>query len=129
MIRIALTGVYVTDQEKAPAFYTDVLGFEKKQDFPIGDARWLTVASPRGPEGVELLLEPGGSRIARQYQGAMMAAGTPMTSLATDDIHAEYERMRELGVEFIMEPTKEGTVTQAVFNDTCGNLIGLFQQE
>ncbi|CAM3669990.1 VOC family protein [Nocardiopsis rhodophaea] len=129
MIKIALTSVYVTDQEKALAFYTNVLRLKKKVDFPVDGDRWLTVVSPADPDGVQLLLEPGGSRIAQEYQRAMMEAGIPMTSLGTDDIHAEYERMRDLGVHFIMEPTREGPVTQAVFDDTCGNLIGLHQED
>lgn len=129
MIKIALTGIYVTDQEKALAFYTDVLRFTKKVDVPFGDARWLTVVSPADPDGVQLLLEPGDSTIAREYQRAMMDAGIPMNSLAADDIHAEYERLRDLGVRFIMEPTKDGPVTYTVFDDTCGNLMGLYQED
>jgi predicted enzyme related to lactoylglutathione lyase len=128
MIRITVTSVYVDDQSKALAFYTDVLGFEKKQDIPLGEARWLTVESPFGPGGVELLLEPNGNPIARTYQAALFEAGIPThIVLDTNDIHAEYARMTELGVVFTMAPTKSGSVTQAVFDDTCGNLVVLTQ--
>ncbi|WP_405143724.1 VOC family protein [Sphaerisporangium sp. NBC_01403] len=127
MIKIAVTSVFVDDQAKALAFYTDILGFAKKQDVPVGEDRWLTVASPAGPEGVELLLEPNGNPIATTYQQALFESGIPATLFATDDIHAEFERMKALGVVFTMEPTEMGPVTQAVFDDTCGNLIGLAQ--
>jgi catechol 2,3-dioxygenase-like lactoylglutathione lyase family enzyme len=129
MIRIAVTSVFVDDQSKALRFYTDVLGFEKTRDIPVGEARWLTVASPAGPHGVELLLEPNDNPIARTYQQAVYEAGIPATSFAADDVQAEYARMKELGVVFTMEPTKAGPVTQAVFDDTCGNLIMLAQYE
>nr|WP_133741253.1 VOC family protein [Actinorugispora endophytica] len=124
---IAVTSVFVSDQSKALAFYTDVLGFVKKTDVPAGADRWLTVAPPDQPEGVELLLEPNDTEIARSYQEGLFAAGIPATTFATDDIRAEYARMRDLGVVFTMEPTSTGPVTQAVFDDTCGNLIGLSQ--
>jgi len=108
-------------------FYTEVLTFEKKQDIPFGEARWLTVVSPAAPDGVELLLEPNTNPIAKTYQRRLYEAGTPATTFAVDDIHAEYARMKELGVEFTMEPTATGPVTGAVFDDTCSNLIGLHQ--
>jgi len=127
MIRIAVTSVFVEDQSKALTFYTEVLGFEKKTDIPLGEARWLTVASPAGPDGVELLLEPNAGPIAKTYQQALFEAGIPATTFAADDIHAEYARMTALGVVFTMAPTQQGPVTQAVFDDTCGNLIGLFE--
>jgi predicted enzyme related to lactoylglutathione lyase len=127
MIKIAVTSVFVEDQAKALTFYTEVLGFEKKTDVPAGNARWLTVASPAGPDGVELLLEPNGNPIAKTYQQGIFEAGIPATTFAVDDIHAEYARMKELGVVFTMEPTQTGPVTGAVFDDTCGNLIGLHQ--
>nr|WP_193373661.1 VOC family protein [Nocardiopsis gilva] len=128
-MKINLTGIYVTDQDRALDFYTNVLRFRKKFDVPYGDARWLTVVSPAEPDGVQLVLEPGGSKIAREYQHAMLDAGIPVQSFATDDLHAEYERMRDLGVQFIMEPTREGPVTYTVFDDTCGNLIALHQED
>ncbi len=127
MIKIAVTSVFVEDQAKAHAFYTDVLGFATRQDVPLGEARWLTVASPAGPEGVELLLEPNGNPIAKTYQQALFESGIPAALFATDDVHAEFERMKALGVVFTMEPTEMGPVTQAVFDDTCGNLISLAQ--
>lgn len=127
MIKIAVTSVFVEDQAEALRFYTEVLGFERKQDIPLGTDRWLTVASPAGPEGVELLLEPNGNPIAGTYQRALHEAGIPATTFVTDDIRAECARMKELCVVFTMEPTTTGTVTSAVFGDTCGNLIGLFQ--
>lgn len=127
MIKIAVASVFVEDQSKALAFYTEVLGFEKRQDIPLGDARWLTVASPAGPDGVELLLEPNGNPIAKTYQQGLFEAGIPATTFAVDDIHAEYARMTRLGVVFTGEPVQAGPVTSAVFDDTCGNLVGLHQ--
>ena len=128
MISLAVTNVYVHDQDKALTFYTDVLGFEMKRDIPVGPARWLTVVSPGAPEGVELLLEPNDSAIASSYQKALYEAGIPShTVLATDDIHAQHARMIEQGVVFTMNPTRMGPATQAVFDDTCGNLIMLLQ--
>ena len=125
MIRISVTSVYVDDQDKALAFYTEVLGFEKRADYPLGPTRWLTIASPTQPDGVELLLEPNTHPVARAYQRGLVEAGIPATTFAVDDIHAEYERMLRLGVAFTMHPTPVGTVTQAVLDDTCGNLIML----
>nr|WP_031168565.1 VOC family protein [Streptosporangium roseum] len=126
-MKIAVASVFVEDQSKALAFYTEVLGFAKRQDIPLGDARWLTVASPAGPDGVELLLEPNGNPIAKTYQQGLFEAGIPATTFAVDDIHAEYARMTHLGVVFTAEPVQAGSVTSAVFDDTCGNLIGLHQ--
>ncbi|HSK38389.1 MAG TPA: VOC family protein [Arenibaculum sp.] len=132
MIKIALTSVLVDDQAKAHRFYTEVLGFVTKQDFavgdPVGGARWLTVASPADPGGVELLLEPMGIPAAEAYQKALFEAGIPLTAFAVDDIRAEYDRMRKLGVAFRGEPTTTGPGPPvAVFEDTCGNLIQIFQ--
>ncbi|MFC4588934.1 VOC family protein [Sphaerisporangium corydalis] len=127
MIKLWIASVFVEDQAKALTFYTDVLGFTKLQDIPLGEARWLTVASPSGPEGVQLLLEPNDNPIAKTFQRSLFEAGIPATSLATDDIHVEFKRMTDLGVTFTMEPTEMGPVTHAVFDDTCGNLIGLDQ--
>jgi len=123
MIRINITSVLVDDQEKALAFYTDVLGFVKKHDIPMGEARWLTVVSPADPDGVELLLEPDSHPAVRPFKEALAADGIPFTSFAVDDVHAEYERLRALGVRFVQEPTDLGTVTVATLDDTCGNLI------
>ena len=127
MIRIRLTSVLVNDQERAHRFYTEVLGFVTKQDIPMGDARWLTVASPAAPDEVELLLEPIGQEFARSFQESLFAAGIPAAAFAVDDIAAEHERMKALGVRFKTEPTAAGPVTIAVLDDTCGNLIQLFQ--
>jgi predicted enzyme related to lactoylglutathione lyase len=126
-MKIILTSVMVDDQDKALKFYTEVLGFVKKNDIPVGEARWLTVVSPEGPDDVELLLEPMGFPPARTYQKALFEAGIPLTSFAIDDIQKEYERMKKLGVVFKMAPTKMGPVTIAVFEDTCGNLIQMAQ--
>ena len=128
MIRIAVTNVYVEDQARALAFYTEVLGFEKRTDIPLGEARWLTVAPTGAPGGVELLLEPNGNPIAKTYQQALYEAGIPThTVFAADDVEAEHARMTELGVTFRTPPATIGGVTQAVFDDTCGNLVMLAQ--
>ncbi len=127
MVKIALASVLVDDQDKALRFYTEVLGFVKKQDLPVGAFRFLTVVSPEGPDDIELLLEPNDNPAAKTFQQAIYAQGIPATSFAVDDIQAEYERMSELGVAFRTEPTPAGPVTVAVFDDTCGNLIQLHQ--
>ena len=122
-MRINVTSVLVDDQDKALRFYTDVIGFVKKTDVPVGDAKWLTVVSPEAPDGVELLLEPDSHPAARPFKEALVADGIPYTSFAVDDVQAEYERLKGLGVKFVQEPTEMGPVTTAVFDDTCGNLI------
>jgi catechol 2,3-dioxygenase-like lactoylglutathione lyase family enzyme len=127
MLRIVVTSVFVEDQAKALAFYTDVLGFVKKTDVPLGEARWLTVASAADPDGVELLLEPNGNEVAKVYQQGLRAQGIPATSFAVDDIQAEHQRLVGLGVRFTQEPTVMGPVTTAVLDDTCGNLIQIAQ--
>jgi predicted enzyme related to lactoylglutathione lyase len=127
MLRIVVTSVFVEDQGRALSFYTDVLGFVKKTDIPLGDARWLTVASAADPDGVELLLEPNSNKVARTYQEGVKAQGIPVTSFAVDDLQAEYERLVGLGVRFTQPPTPMGPVAMAVFDDTCGNLIQLAQ--
>ncbi|MFY1671217.1 VOC family protein [Plantactinospora sp. WMMB334] len=122
-MRINITSVLVDDQAKALAFYTEKLGFVKKTDVPAGEARWLTVASPADPDGVELLLEPDGHPAAKPFKQALVADGIPLTQFAVDDVYAEVERLKELGVEFIQEATDLGPVVTAVLDDTCGNLI------
>ena len=122
-MRINLTSVFVDDQEKALRFYTEVLGFVKKHDVPMGEDRWLTVVSPEDPDGTELLLEPSGHPAAQPFKEALVADGIPFTAFAVDDVHAEFERLRGLGVRFTQEPTDMGQVTTAVLDDTCGNLI------
>lgn len=126
-IRIVVTSIFVEDQQKALDFYTGVLGFVKKTDVPLGDARWITVASAADPKGVELLLEPNGNEVARTYQQGIKTQGIPATSFAVDDVEAEFGRLAKAGVRFTQEPTQMGPVTTAVFDDTCGNLIQLAQ--
>jgi catechol 2,3-dioxygenase-like lactoylglutathione lyase family enzyme len=122
-MRINITSVFVDDQDKALAFYTDVLGFMKKTEVPVGEAKWLTVVSPEEPNGTELLLEPDSHPAVGPYKQALVEDGIPATQFGVDDVHAEYERLRELGVRFTQQPTAMGDVTTAVFDDTCGNLI------
>ena len=127
-MRIVVTSVLVDDQEKALRFYEDVLGFEKKADIPMGEARWLTVVSPQDPDGTELLLEPDGHPAAGPFKAALVEDGIPYTSFAVADVDAEFRRLRALGVTFTQEPIQMGPVTTAVFDDTCGNLIQIAQQ-
>src|SRR4051794_21796945 len=122
-MRINLASVFVDDQDKALAFYTDVLGFVKKTEVPLGDARWLTVVSPEAPDGTELLLEPSSHPAVQPYKTALAQDGIPAASFAVDDVPAEFHRLRGLGVYFTQEPLEMGPVTTAVFDDTCGNLV------
>ncbi|UNO39232.1 VOC family protein [Streptomyces sp. MST-110588] len=122
-MRINMTSVFVDDQEKALRFYTDVLGFVKKHDIPMGEARWLTVVSPEEPQGTELLLEPSDHPAVQPYKTALVQDGIPAISFAVDDVAAEFNRLRELGVHFTQEPLEMDDVTLAVLDDTCGNLI------
>jgi catechol 2,3-dioxygenase-like lactoylglutathione lyase family enzyme len=122
-MKIHLSSVFVDDQEKALRFYTDVLGFVKKADVPLGADRWLTVVSPEAPDGTELLLEPDGHPAVKPYKDALVKDGIPATSFAVDDVHAEFGRLRGLGVRFTQDPLETGPVTTAVLDDTCGNLI------
>jgi catechol 2,3-dioxygenase-like lactoylglutathione lyase family enzyme len=115
-------------QEKALKFYTEVLGFLKKTDLPLGEARWLTVVSPEEPGRTELVLEPDGHPAAKPFKQALVDDGIPYTSFAVDDVNAGYERLRALGVEFTQEPLEMQSVTTAVFDDTCGNLIQIANQ-
>ena len=126
-MRIALTSVLVNDQARAHAFYTDVLGFVTKEDVPVGDARWLTVVSPEGSPDVELLLEPTGHPASKVYQKALFDDGVPLTAFAATDVQREYERLTALGVEFRSPPKAAGPTVVAAFDDTCGNLIQLYQ--
>jgi len=127
-VRINLASVLVDDQEKALRFYTDVLGFQKKVDVPMGGPRWLTVVSPDSPDGTELVLEPDGHPAAKPFKEALVADGIPFTSFAVDDVNKEYERLCGLGVRFTQKPLEVGPVTTAVFDDTCGNLIQIAHQ-
>jgi catechol 2,3-dioxygenase-like lactoylglutathione lyase family enzyme len=127
-MRINLASLFVDDQAKALRFYTDVLGFVKKTEVPLGEASWITVVSPEDPDGTELVLEPDGHPAVKPFKEALMADGIPFTSFAVRDVQAEYERLRGLGVVFTLEPTQLGPVTAAVFDDTCGNLIQIAAQ-
>jgi catechol 2,3-dioxygenase-like lactoylglutathione lyase family enzyme len=126
-MRIVVTSVLVDDQEKALRFYTDVLGFQKKEDVPMGEARWLTVVSPQDADGTELLLEPDGHPAAGPFKEALVADGIPFTSFGVEDVKAEFGRLQGLGVRFTQEPLEMGPMTTAVFDDTCGNLIQIAQ--
>jgi catechol 2,3-dioxygenase-like lactoylglutathione lyase family enzyme len=128
-MRIYITAVFVDDQDKALTFYTDLLGFQKKTEIPLGEARWLTVVSPADPDGTELLLEPAGHPAVGPFKRALVEDGIPFTSFAVDDVSAEYDRLRALGVRFTQEPTQMGPVTMAVFDDTCGNLIQIVTKQ
>ena len=126
-MKIKLTSVFVDDQDKALKFYTEVLGFGKKTDLPAGKFRFLTVVSQEEPDGAQLLLEPNDNPAASTFQKAIFEQGIPMTAFAVDNIQNEYEHMKKLGVTFTLEPTKTPGPTIAVFDDSCGNLIQLFQ--
>jgi catechol 2,3-dioxygenase-like lactoylglutathione lyase family enzyme len=128
-MRIVVTSVLVDDQEKALRFYTDTLGFAKKVDIPMGDARWLTVVSPEDPDGTELLLEPDSHPAAGPFTAALVEDGIPATSFGVNDEQAEFSRLQGLGVTFTQPPTELGPVKTAVFDDTCGNLIQIAQQD
>jgi catechol 2,3-dioxygenase-like lactoylglutathione lyase family enzyme len=126
-MRIKLTSIMVDDQDKALNFYTGVLGFRKKHDIPVGEYRWITVVSPEGPDDLELTLEPNANPAGKTFQEAMFAQGIPLAAFEVADMAREYERLKAAGVVFTREPTKAGPVTIAVFSDTCGNLIQLYQ--
>jgi len=124
-MRIELTSVFVDDQRAALAFYTDVLGFTKHHDVPLGEDSWLTVLSPEG--GAELLLEPSSHPAVGPYRDALVADGIPLAQFAVDDLAAEHARLTERGVVFTQPPTDIGMAIVAVFDDTCGNLIKLIE--
>jgi predicted enzyme related to lactoylglutathione lyase len=134
-MKVILTSIVVDNQDKALKFYTEVLGFIKKTEFPAGDAKWLTVVSPDGGD-VEISLEPNwnpaiqinGKPAASEYQKILFKACIPVTVFGVDDTQKEYERLKASGVNFTMQPTKMGPVTMAIFDDTCGNLIGIAQK-
>jgi predicted enzyme related to lactoylglutathione lyase len=125
-MKIKLNSIFVDDQNKAMKFYTEVLGFKKSKEIPVGEFKWLTVTSPEGPADVELVLEPNANPAAKQYQESIFKQGIPITAFEVDDIKAEYERLKDQ-VMFTMKPTRQGPVTIAIFPDTCGNLIQLYQ--
>jgi catechol 2,3-dioxygenase-like lactoylglutathione lyase family enzyme len=122
-MKIKLSSVFVDDQQKALRFYTEVLGFRKKQDVPLGDFAWLTVVSPEEPDGVELLLEPDDHPAVKPFREALVEDGIPVTSFAVDDVRAEYQRLSAKGVRFLQPPVDHGPVVTAVLDDTCGNLV------
>ncbi|MEU0837125.1 VOC family protein [Streptomyces sp. NPDC005969] len=122
-MKINLANVFVNDQGKALRFYTEVLGFVKKTEVPLGKHRWLTVVSPEEPHGTELVLEPNDHPAVRPYTEALVNDGIPAASFAVDDVHAEFDRLRGLGVRFTQEPLEMGPVITAILDDTCGNLI------
>ncbi len=128
-MQIKFVSVFVNDQASALKFYTEVLGFKKMADIPLGDYRWLTVVSPDGIAGVELVLEPLAFEPARVYQKALFDAGIPATAFITMDIQAEYQDLKERGVVFRGEPQENDPITAVIFEDTCGNLINLVQPE
>jgi predicted enzyme related to lactoylglutathione lyase len=124
-MKIKLTSIYVDDQDKALRFYTEVLGFTKKADFSNGPFRWLTVGSPEEPEGAELQLALNDNPAAKAYQQAIFEQGQPAAMFSTDDVRADYGRIKARGAEFTMPPTDVTASTIAMLNDTCGNLIQL----
>jgi catechol 2,3-dioxygenase-like lactoylglutathione lyase family enzyme len=127
-MKIRLTSVFVDDQQKALDLYTGILGFVKKTDIPMGDARWLTVVSPSDPDGVELVLEPDEHPAVKPFKRALVGDGIPFASFGVDDVEIEYARLSGLGVVFTQPPLTMGPVTTAVFDDTCGNLIQIAQR-
>ena len=128
-MRIKLTSIMVDDQEKGLRFYTEVLGFKKKHDIPVGEYRWITVTSPEGPGDVELALEPNANPAGKAFQEAMFAQGIPIAAFEVDNIAGEFARLTAAGVAFNRPPAQAGPVTLAVFADTCGNLIQLYQRQ
>lgn len=126
-MKIKLTSIMVDDQDRALRFYVDVLGFQKKHDIPVGEFRWITVVSPEGPDDLELSLEPNVNPAAKVFQKALFDQGIPLTAFEVSDMDAECARLTKQGVAFTKEPTRSGPVTIAIFADTCGNLIQLYQ--
>lgn len=126
-MRIKLNSIFVDDQARALKFYTEVLGFEKQTDFPAGEYRWITVVAPDEPQGAALVLEPNANPASRGFQESIFRQGIPATAFEVDDVEAEFRRLGGLGVAFTRAPTRQGPVTTAVFADTCGNLIQIYQ--
>jgi predicted enzyme related to lactoylglutathione lyase len=127
-MKIMVTSIFVQDQDKALEFYSEKLGFVKKEDVPVGEFRWITLVSPDEQGGTELLLEPNDHPAAKDYQKKIFADGIPATMFGVTDIHKEYQRLLDNGVKFTMEPTEMGELTIAVLDDTCGNLIQIVQK-
>ena len=126
-MKIKLSSVLVDDQDKALKFYTEALGSVKKTEIPVGEFKWLSVVSPEGPDDIELTLEPNANPAAKTYQKALFEQEIPLTAFAVEDINKEFDRMKKLGVVFRGEPTQMGPVSNVLFEDTCGNLIQLYQ--
>jgi catechol 2,3-dioxygenase-like lactoylglutathione lyase family enzyme len=126
-MRIKLTSIMVDDQNKALKFYTDVLGFRKKHEIPVGEFKWLTVVSPEGADDLELSLEPNANPAGKTFQEAMFAQGIPLAAFEVSNLDDEYVRLQSRGVAFTREPALMGPVRIAIFSDTCGNLIQLYQ--
>lgn len=127
-MKIIVTSIFVQDQDKALEFYSEILGFVKKHDVPVGKFRWITLVSPEDQDGTELLLEPDDHPVAKEYQTKIFAGGIPATMFGVADVREEYKRLMKHGVKFTMEPTEMGELTIAVFDDTCGNLIQIIQK-
>ncbi|WP_017548266.1 VOC family protein [Salinicoccus carnicancri] len=127
-MEVIVTSLFVDDQDRALEFYTGMLGFVIKQDEPVGEYRWIALVSPEDQEGTELLLEPNDHPASREYQERIYSEGIPATMFGVADIRGEFERLKEKGVRFSMEPTPAGEMTIAVLDDTCGNLIQLIEQ-
>lgn len=126
-MRIKLNSIFVENQDKALAFYTGVLGFKKCREIPMGEFKWLTVVSPDGHPDVELVLEPNANPAARNYQESLFQQGIPCTAFEVDDLPSEAKRLKDQGVQLTMDPTDAGLVKIAIFSDTCGNLIQIYQ--
>lgn len=126
-MKIKLNSIFVDDQSKALTFYTDILGFRKSKDIPVGEFRWLTVISPEGPDDVELVLEPNQNPAAKTFQEALFKQGIPLTAFEVNNLDAEYKRLKGHDVMFTRDPMNVGDVSIAIFADTCGNLIQLYQ--
>ncbi|KGR77385.1 VOC family protein [Ureibacillus manganicus] len=127
-MKIIVTSIFVEDQDKALEFYTKKLEFQLKHDVPAGEYRWIALVSPEDQDGTELILEPNNHPAAKEYQKKLFTDGIPVTMFGVENINEEYERLTNLGVQFKMKPTDVGQVTIAIFNDTCGNLIQIAQQ-
>src|SRR4051794_10873961 len=125
-MRIKLTSIMVDDQDKALKFYTEVLGFRKEMEIPMGPYRWLTVTSPEEPKDVQLSLEPNANPAGKAFQQAMFEQRIPVAAFEVSDINAEHTRLRSHGVVFVHGPMNAGAVAIAVFSDTCGNLIQIY---
>ncbi|MCE4267955.1 VOC family protein [Rhodococcus globerulus] len=128
-MQIKLTSIFVDDQRAALAFYTDVLGFTKHHDIPLGEDAWLTVVSPEVPDGPQLLLEPAKHPAVKPYRDALAEEGIPLAQFAVEDVEAEHARLTAKGVVFTQAPTDIGTAVIAVFDDTCGNLIQIIAEK